>query len=430
MYDYSILNEWGKTCANYVGFYTTPYDSDNCYWGGTSISIEWLCQHKSLHMRGLWQLDLIEILPRFSYVCADSCECIYDTSINEVVDIPHRSSPRYVAYTRTWISEPSLVVWLWDWVTTDCHCLLQQLVFSKLCHFDRDIFPSKYHGLWQQWNNMLQLEGAKSANSMTMNTVDMLVLVVVGQHNNQMKRKNDGGTPDDAGRLRQQQGTRQEDTKATSASRTGNSAWTMSQVNGRETGGNVFYQGTGQNRPLPTTAATTGWGEGWLPQEGWAGDCSDGHEDDWGLLPTSSSLSLMVLQWYQCRWQWWCLWSLHHPLDHCWCYWLWSRHREEEEKCKGTDDTIIVGRGTSWHCHLQSTLLQQDSRLPLLFDANISISSATSVSTSLSSTMSNHEQLCRNTMVWANYLTQTNWGGNSHRFPKRKASSNTYTCTN
>jgi hypothetical protein len=54
---------------------------------------------------------------------------------------------------------------------------------------------------------MLQLEGAKSANSMTMNTVDILVLVVVGQHNNQMKHKDDGGTPDDVGRLRQQQGT-------------------------------------------------------------------------------------------------------------------------------------------------------------------------------------------------------------------------------
>ena len=63
-------------------------------------------------------------------------------------------------------------------------------------------------------------------------------------------------------------GQRQEDTKETSASRTGNSAWTMSQVNGRETGGNVFYQGTGQDLPLPTTAATAGWGGGRMPQEG------------------------------------------------------------------------------------------------------------------------------------------------------------------
>ena len=95
-----------------------------------------------------------QILLRFylgshmSALCTDSCNCIYDTSINEVVDIPCRNSPYFVAYTRTfWILESSFVVWLWDWVMTNCCCLLQQWPFSKLCHFDWDIFPAKYHGL-------------------------------------------------------------------------------------------------------------------------------------------------------------------------------------------------------------------------------------------------------------------------------------------
>jgi hypothetical protein len=44
----------------------------------------------------------------FSYVRTGSDECIYDTSIIEVVDIPCRNSPYYVAYTRTWILEPSV----------------------------------------------------------------------------------------------------------------------------------------------------------------------------------------------------------------------------------------------------------------------------------------------------------------------------------
>jgi hypothetical protein len=44
----------------------------------------------------------------FSYVHTDSYESIYDPSITEVVDIPHRNSPYYVAYARTWIFEPSV----------------------------------------------------------------------------------------------------------------------------------------------------------------------------------------------------------------------------------------------------------------------------------------------------------------------------------
>ena len=44
----------------------------------------------------------------FSYVRTGSNDSIYDTSITEVVDIPCRNSPYYVAYTRTWIFEPSV----------------------------------------------------------------------------------------------------------------------------------------------------------------------------------------------------------------------------------------------------------------------------------------------------------------------------------
>ncbi len=91
--DYSGLNEWNKTCVHRVGFYTIPYDSDTWYWGGTSICI--------------WMAALVrESTPRSLYVHTDSCECIYDTSIYEVVDILRRNSPYYVAYTHTWILEP------------------------------------------------------------------------------------------------------------------------------------------------------------------------------------------------------------------------------------------------------------------------------------------------------------------------------------
>jgi hypothetical protein len=59
--------------------------------------------------------------------------------------ISRRNFTWHVALTRTWISEPSLVVWLWGQVTTDsCPLLqLQQLAFSESCHFDLDIFPAK-----------------------------------------------------------------------------------------------------------------------------------------------------------------------------------------------------------------------------------------------------------------------------------------------
>ena len=44
----------------------------------------------------------------FPYVRTDSNESICDTSIIEVVDIPRRNFPYYVAYTCTWIFEPSV----------------------------------------------------------------------------------------------------------------------------------------------------------------------------------------------------------------------------------------------------------------------------------------------------------------------------------
>ena len=58
--------------------------------------------------------------------------------------ISRRNFTWHVALTRTWISEPSLVVWLWGRVTTDSRPLLQlqQLAFSESCHFDLDIFPA------------------------------------------------------------------------------------------------------------------------------------------------------------------------------------------------------------------------------------------------------------------------------------------------
>ncbi len=42
----------------------------------------------------------------FSYVGTGSDDSIYDSSIIEVVDIPCRNSPYYVAYLGTWILEP------------------------------------------------------------------------------------------------------------------------------------------------------------------------------------------------------------------------------------------------------------------------------------------------------------------------------------
>ncbi len=44
----------------------------------------------------------------FSYVRTGSDECIYDTLIIEVVDIPCMNSPYYMAFTCTWILEPSV----------------------------------------------------------------------------------------------------------------------------------------------------------------------------------------------------------------------------------------------------------------------------------------------------------------------------------
>ena len=137
-----ILNEWNNTCAHHVGFYTIHMIQITSINGGTSINIEWLRQYESLRTQDCWRLDLFKVLPRFPYVRADSCEFIYDTSINEVVDVPHRNSPYCVMCSGTWILEPSLVEWLWDRVTMVCHCLIQQLAFNKPRHLAGISFPT------------------------------------------------------------------------------------------------------------------------------------------------------------------------------------------------------------------------------------------------------------------------------------------------
>ena len=79
----------------------------------------------------------------FSYVRTGSDDSIYDTSIIEVVDIPCRNSPYYVAYTRTLIFEPSVYFeWLWDRVTSLCRRLLLRQAFSESRHFSWDIDPA------------------------------------------------------------------------------------------------------------------------------------------------------------------------------------------------------------------------------------------------------------------------------------------------
>ena len=72
------------------------------------ITFEWLHLYESLRTRATDGWILFEVLPRFPYVRTGSDDSIYDTSIAEVVDIPRRNSPSYVAYTRTCIFEPSI----------------------------------------------------------------------------------------------------------------------------------------------------------------------------------------------------------------------------------------------------------------------------------------------------------------------------------
>ena len=102
-------------------------------------------------MRDHWRLDLLEVLPRFPYVCTGSDDSVYNTSIIEVVDIPRRNSPYYVAYTRTWIFEPSVYIeWLWDRVTSLCRRLLRRLASSmepRHSGWDVDPASTQYHGL-------------------------------------------------------------------------------------------------------------------------------------------------------------------------------------------------------------------------------------------------------------------------------------------
>ncbi len=61
-------------------------------------------------------------------------------------------------------------------------------------------------------------------------------------------------------------------------------------------------------------------------------------------------------------------------------------------------DMIIAG-GMGQHCYPQSPPLQQDSCQPPVFAADVSLMSVAIVGTSLSSTTSDHKQLCGNTMV-------------------------------
>jgi hypothetical protein len=111
--------------------------------GEHAITFDWLHQYKSLRTRGHWWLDLLRSYLDFSYVCTGSNDSIYDTSITEVVDIPCRNSPYYVAYTRTWIFEPSVYIeWLWDRVTSFYCRLLRRLAFSESHHFSWDIDPA------------------------------------------------------------------------------------------------------------------------------------------------------------------------------------------------------------------------------------------------------------------------------------------------
>jgi hypothetical protein len=78
----------------------------------------------------------------FSYVRTDSDEIIYDTSIIKVVDIPCRNSPYYVAYTRTWILEPSVYLSGCEigWRACVCRLLLRQ-AFSKSRHLAGMLIP-------------------------------------------------------------------------------------------------------------------------------------------------------------------------------------------------------------------------------------------------------------------------------------------------
>ncbi len=79
----------------------------------------------------------------FSYVRTGSNDSICDTSIIEVVDIPCKNSPYYVAYTRTWILEPSVylsgdeIKWQAYVIAYSCNKL-----FSKSHHLAGISIPS------------------------------------------------------------------------------------------------------------------------------------------------------------------------------------------------------------------------------------------------------------------------------------------------
>ena len=88
-------------------------------------------------------VDLSEVLPRFLLCAYSSYTSIFYASITEVVVIPRRNSRCYVAYTCSWILEPSVYIeWLWDWVTSLFRHLLLQLASSiESCHLTGMLIP-------------------------------------------------------------------------------------------------------------------------------------------------------------------------------------------------------------------------------------------------------------------------------------------------
>jgi hypothetical protein len=103
----------------------------------------------------------------FSYVFTGYDDSIYDTSIIKVVDIPCRNSPYYVAYTRTWIFEPSVYIkWLWDRVTSLCHHLLWQLASSiGSCYFSWGIDPTNTMAFCRAWGVSSDTEATVSMSA-------------------------------------------------------------------------------------------------------------------------------------------------------------------------------------------------------------------------------------------------------------------------
>jgi hypothetical protein len=117
----------------------------NLFWlGNMPITLRG-CASLRVYVRGTadgW--ILLRSYLGFCYAGTDSNETIFDTLIIEVVDIPCRNSPYYVAYTRTWILEPSVYLsgCKIEWRAYVCRRLLQRLACSESHHFNRDKDPT------------------------------------------------------------------------------------------------------------------------------------------------------------------------------------------------------------------------------------------------------------------------------------------------